>query len=148
MQGLGYDMNAISHPGRNVDGSVGVNVIRPNSRNINGWPRSQTPGREPGRRMDRGEDNRRLSGAEVAMQRSESAGWAAGMLQSVSEHQEMERGSTDLELDQLERRGRFFIDLGIDAGASGAAHSPHAIPNTVLPSDVHPAYRDTVDSTF
>jgi hypothetical protein len=128
MRGLSCDIDAINHPGSNVDGSIGVNIIRPNSRYINGWPPTDA---ELGRRMSR----------------SESAGWAAGMLQSVSEGQE----TAHPELP--ERRSGFFIDLGTDVGATsgfGNIHSPHPVgtPNTFLPSDVHPAYRDTVNSTF
>ena len=52
MQRLGYDIDAINHPGRNIDRSIGVNITRPNSRYSNGWPRNQTADAELGRRIE------------------------------------------------------------------------------------------------
>ena len=74
-----------------------------------------------------------------------------GMVQPVSEGQEMEEGRADLELPQQERRSGFFIDLGVDIGADSGFKNIHqsapvGTPATIY-SNIHPTLRTTFDDT-
>jgi hypothetical protein len=134
MQELGYDINAINRSG---------NSIHFDTCSVGERSGIQAPGgRGFGQRLNGHEAGGRSAGAEVAIQRPESVGWNAGMVQSVGEGQEMEEA--DLELGPQQRQSGF--DLGVGAGSGfESPHSPQT-PITIISSNIHPAYRSTFDN--
>jgi hypothetical protein len=118
-----YDIDAINSSRRNVDSSIGVETIRLNPQSVVGWFGGPAAG---GRGFGQGlEGSGRFAGAEVAMRGPSNGRWGTGMVQPVSEGQEMEEGRADLELGQQERRCGFFIDLGVDIGAGSRFKNIH-----------------------
>jgi hypothetical protein len=122
---LVYDIDAINRSGREVGSSTGIDTIRLNPRSVVGGF---------GQRMY-----------------SSNVGWNTGMVQSVSEGQEMEEVRADLGLGQQERRGGFFIDVGMDIDSDSGFETIHpscpvGTPATIY-SNIHPAYRPTFENT-
>lgn len=121
MQELGYDINAINGSQRNVDSSTSIETLKLNPQSVVGRFGGPAAG-----------GSGRSAGAEVAMRGPSNVEWGTGMVQSVSEGQEMEEGRADLELGQQNRQSGFFIDLGVegvdidaDSGIKNIHHTHH-----------------------
>ena len=80
---------------------------------------------------------------EAAIKPSGSVKWGSGMLQTLHERVVEEEHSN---LNSQQKQGGFFIDSGVGAGSPSETPPLLQIPTDITFSDIHPAYRPTLDN--